>query len=252
MNKQIIVVGGIIIVGVIGWFMFGTGGATKITKEDVATIETIDADPVETVLNFYQPWLASVINPSESPYTSGVLDQAVLSDEVRTYITDAQKSGQTLDPVLCQTVTPKKVRAKESFNADGKAEVLVLGRGAGEKSSEQAAVSLQVVDGAWQITAITCASGEQAPEREFAFDNEGFLLKGQAPLNPDYWYLVYEQNGEAGHTVPLFFGAESTCIALDESEAVCDEVSFVNPSKVRIQAGMTEEGAQVQRMTLLP
>jgi len=251
MKKQIIVIGGIIILGVIGWLALNGGGATNTTKDTATQAETTDADPVETALNFYQPWLDAVINPSESPYTSGVLDEAMLSDNVRTYIADAQKSGQALDPVLCQTVTPTKVRAKASFNENGKAEVLVLGRGTGEKSSEQAAVSMEVIDGAWQITAITCASGEQAPEREFAFDNEGFLLKGQAPLNPEYWYLVYEQNGEAGHTVPLFFGAESTCTALDESEAVCDEASFVNPSKVRVQAGMTEAGAQVQKMTLM-
>jgi len=252
MKKQIIVIGGIIIVGVVAWFALN-GDSTVSTSKDVATqAKTTDVDPVETVLSFYRPWLDAVLDPSASPYTSGVLDDAVLSQNVRTYITEAQSSGQTLDPVLCQTITPKKVRAKASFNENGKAEVLVLGRGAGEKSSEQAAVSMEVVDGAWQITAITCASGETAPEREFAFDNEGFLLKGQAPLNPEYWYLVYEQNGEAGHTVPLFFGSESTCIGLDASEAVCDEASFVNPSKVRIQAGMTESGAEVQRMTLMP
>ena len=245
----------IAVIGVVAWSV-NKGSDNSGSKEGVPTEEEVVAagDPIDIASAFYNTWLSAVQDPTVSPYTSGVLDDPLLSAETRAYIEAAQEADATggVDPVLCQTNTPKRVGSKMSFSREGLAEILVFGRGFTEKSSEQAAVTMKVVDGAWQITDIFCASGESMPEREFSFEKEGYLLKSvPEPLDSRYWHLVFEQNGELGHTVPLFFDVSSTCIELDESEAECEASNFVDAQKVFLQAQMTEAGANVKRLKFL-
>lgn len=255
MKKQYLVIGVLAIVGIIGLVFWSqnqgvtnVGGKEVVSEEDIA----LAGDPLDATSAFYNTWLDAVLDPAASPYTSGVLDDPILSEQVRMDIEAAKEVAGTVDPVLCQSATPKRVGAKMSFSSEGLAEVLVFGRGFEQKSSEQAAVTLRVVDGVWEITEIFCASGESAPEREFSFEKEGYILKSvPPPLDPEYWHLVFEENGELGHTVPLFFDAESNCIALNESESVCSEDDFTDALKVFVQAQMTEAGASVKRLQML-
>jgi len=258
MKKQHVIIGALVlltVVGVIFWQINeSNNGNDVISLEEAQQVREEAGDPVEITMDFYKEWLNAVQDITASPYTSGVLDNPVLGDTVRAYVRDTQEAGSIngIDPVLCQSITPKKLRSKVLAVHADTAEILVLAKLESGNSPEQAAVSLQVVDGAWQITNISCASGESAPEREFSFAREGFLLKSvPAPLDSRYWHLVFEQNGELGHTVPLFFDADSICIALDESEAVCDENLFTDAEKAFVQAQMTETGAMVKRLQLL-
>jgi hypothetical protein len=128
-----------------------------------------------------------------------------------------------------------------------------LARGLEERSPNVAVVTLGGDTGEWLITDIRCAQGESGPEREFSFDREGHLLKSvPPPLNPDYWHLVFEENGINGHTAPLFFDESSTCVALDGTEATCNTDNFVDATKALVQGEMTESGVEVKRVTLLP
>ena len=254
MNNQKYIIGGLLVLAVLAgaWFMFSPS-ATNEASEDASSKAPVD-DAVDVTIGFYKSWLASVQDPETDPYAAGLGTDDLLSDTVRTYIVDAQRNGAVLerDPVLCLAFVPEKVRAKSIFSSDTSAEVQVLGRGEGEKTPEYALVGLTAVDGNWQISNITCVSGESAPEREFAFDQEGFLLKGAPPLlDPEFWYVVFEENGQDGHVAPLSFSAASVCIGLDGAEATCDPSQFVNPSKVHVQGGMTEAGAVVQRIQML-
>jgi hypothetical protein len=254
MKNQKYIIGGLVILAIVAgaWFMFGPNGGSVGDEGDPAKVP--EENSVDVTLDFYKSWLAAVQDVETDPYQNGLSTDMLLADSVRTYIADAQRNGAVLerDPVLCLAFVPEKVRAKAIFTNDTSSEVQVLGRGEGEKSPEYALVGLTAVDGKWQISTITCVSGESAPEREFAFDKEGYLLKGVPPqLNPDYWYLVFEENGKAGHVAPLAFDASSICISPEGNESVCDPTQFTNPSKALVQGGMTEAGAVVKRIQLL-
>jgi hypothetical protein len=254
MNNQKYIIGGLVLLAVLvgAWFMFSPV-ATDSKKEDVSSKVPTD-DVIDVTLDFYESWLNAVQSTTTDPYQTGLSTDDLLDDSVRMYIADAQRNGAVLerDPVFCLSFVPDKFRAKTIFTNDTSSEVQVLGRGGAEKSPEYALVGLTAVNGMWQISSITCVSGESAPEREFAFDKEGFLLKGVPPkLNPDFWYLVFEENGKAGHVAPLAFDTSSICISPEGNESVCDPTQFINPSKAHVKGGMTEAGAVVKRIQLL-
>ncbi|MFT7507430.1 MAG: hypothetical protein ACI92I_000580 [Acidimicrobiales bacterium] len=256
MKKQYLIIGLLILIVAVAVAMkFGgiTGDNGNVdTNTETAEILPVDGDPVEVTMEFYKQWLDAVWDTTTDPYLSGLATSPVISDDVQAKLEITRKNmGIGLDPVLCQSVTPEKIGAKSLSQLVNDAMVMVVARGGDTKSPDQAVVTLGVANGEWQITDITCASGESAPEREFAFDREGFLLKGVPPqLNPDFWYLVFEENGEAGHVAPLSFNASSICISAEGSESACDPNQFINPSKAHVQGGMTESGAVVQRIQI--
>lgn len=142
MKKQYLVIGVVllIVIGGIAWNTNKGGGSAE--DKEVSEQELAEAgDPVDAVLAFYKPWLEAVQDPEASPYTSGLLDEPVLSAEMLAYLEKAQEEGTPtgVDPVLCQFSAPDKLRAKATFVLNDKAEVMVLGRGE-EKLPEQAAV----------------------------------------------------------------------------------------------------------------
>jgi hypothetical protein len=71
-------------------------------------------------------------------------------------------------------------------------------------------------------------------------------------MQKEYWHLVYEQQGQSGYTVPLFFDEESTCIDLDGGEVVCKPDSFQEASHVFAQGQMLEAGLTVKRLHAMP
>jgi len=207
---------------------------------------------LDVVSPFYNDWLDAAKSTSTDPYQAGLATDSRLSESVKSYIATAQADTEsTLDPVLCQSSVPPRIGAKLSYELDGKAQYLLLARGVGV-TPEKAVVSLEVVDGAWLITDIECVSGEEGPVREFSFEREGFLLKSpQAPLDPNLWYLVFEENGQNGHTAPLYFDAASMCVANDETESVCEPTQFINPSQALVKGEMTESGVEVKRVEFI-
>tara|TARA_B100000745_G_C20127939_1_gene386406 strand:- start:245 stop:1021 length:777 start_codon:yes stop_codon:yes gene_type:complete len=249
MNIKLII-GIIVVIALIAAAIFLGGGKTEYTSEEVEDSAGVAGDPIDAVLGFYKEYLAATQNAATSPEAEGLLDHPILSNAVRAYI-DENKDA-TVEPVLCQSVTPQKIRSKTLYQQDGKAQVQVLGRLEGEKSSEQAVVTLEVANEAWRVTQIQCLQGESMPEREFTFEQEGYLLKNvPAPLDSNYWHLVFEQNGTGGHTVPLFIDEETICTMFDGREQTCDMSLVDEATRATVKGQMTEAGAQVQFIELI-
>lgn len=252
MKNRIILIVAVILVAILGVVLVSKNKSDHSTG--ISIDEVVNAgDPIDPTMEFFNSWLDAVISTTTSPIEANLTSNEFLSESVRNYIIAAQAdSARTVDPVLCQTITPKRVGAKVSFILDSKAQLLIIARGGEVKSSEMTVVDLSVVNGKWQITNISCSSGETAPIREFSFEREGFLLKSvPPPLNPDYWHIVFEENGQNGHTSPLFFGATSMCTSIDGVETVCDESKFKDATKVLVQGEMTESGVEVKKVTFI-
>jgi hypothetical protein len=246
--KKILLLLAVLVVGVMVWWYW----SMPVTGPDTVETTQPTEEPLDVTLEFYNAWLSAVASTTVDPITAGVLELPMVTTDVRNQIVEAYaaRGAEDPDPVLCQLEIPERVGAKPLYTLDTTAEFMILARGFEERSPLQAVVTLAVVDGAWLITNIRCVAGDTAPEREYDFDSEGFLLKSvQPPLDPNFWHLVYEQNGQLGYTVPLFFSTNSECVAADGTVTVCAPDTFTETTKVRLQADMTESGAQVRRIT---
>lgn len=213
--------------------------------------QPVVGEPVDVVLEFYEPWLLAAQSTTTDPYKEGYAKSLLLSPELRNKVAKGKGRVDTeVDPVLCNTFAPLQLSTRLVSQLEGQAQVLVLSRDTVQTG--QAVVDLIQEGEGWYINDITCSPGEFGPEREFSFDTEGFLLKSVvAPLNPAYWHLVFEQRGVAGYAAPLFFGPDSTCISTDKKETVCNPSTFVEPSRAHVKGQMTELGVEVKRVELL-
>ncbi len=249
MRTKIIIVA-LVVLAIAVIVFFNREGINSETEPEVDGSPVPTEEPMDVTIDFYNDWLAARQSTTTNPIAAGFVERPVLSSEVRSYIMDAEStplpSGQ--EAVLCQLVTPERIGAKIMYQKELTAQVMVLARG-GEKSPYQAQVDLKAVGGQWQISKIFCSQGEVAPEREFGFDKEGYLLKSvPPPLDSNYWHLVYEENGVLGHTVPLSFNQDSVCLKTDGAMSVCDPTSFIEPTLVLVQAEMLETGAVVKKL----
>lgn len=227
-------------------FMMFTG--TDNTTQQTSTPP--EEDVLDVVSAFYESWLEA-IKGTEGVSKDELLNSPLLSASVRTKVATALDTNEPemQDPVLCQVVPPDRIGGRVLFAQPTEAQVMMLARGLETPSPYQAIVSVIAVNGQWQISDITCSQGETAPQRDYDFEREGFLLKQvPPPLNPDFWHLVYEENGQMGRTVPLTFTENSVCVLANGEEQPCDESSFRDATKVTVRADMSETGATVRRL----
>lgn len=247
--KKIILVA--TLVGVIIVFVILQLANNTSEAELVATVVIPTEDPLDVTLEFFNAWLSAAASTSTDPITADILTLPMVTTDVRNRITEAyiSRTAEQPDPVLCQMNIPERIGGKLLYNLENVAEYLIFARGGETRSPLQSVVTLKAIDGVWQITDIRCVTGETAPDREFDFESKGFLLKSvQPPLNPEYWHLVYEQNGQLGYTVPLFFTDASLCVSSSGEESVCVPDTFTEASSVELKADMTEAGAEVKRL----
>lgn len=243
MNKTKII-GSVLVLVVIVGLIFFTGGA--------GSQQTSGLDVIDTASGFYDQWLAASKDATVEPSLDELAESPILSKALRTKIAEARETtGTSTDPVLCQTKTPEAISIRRVFEDTEKAEVLVTSRD--KKVTDQALVTLMGLDGSWYIDNIECSLGEFEPEREFTFEKEGFLLKGSipAPFNKNNWHLVFEENGQTGNVVPLFFDTTSECTSLKGEKALCNVAQFTEASKASIQGQMTERGVTVKFLKLV-
>ncbi len=227
----------VVVIVLVVWSLVGNKTNDNSTKIP-------DQAPEDAVLNFYNSWIEAVTS-SSTPYETGLAKDSVLSEEVKAYLEENKDSE--MDPVLCQAGVPDAIRAKLLFTKDNKAQVQVLGRIGKTAAPEQTIMSLTAVDGEWQISKIECLSGETAPDREYSFEKDGYLLKSvPPPLDSKYWHLVFEEDGVMGHTAPLFFDASSKCVEEGGTEIACSPDQFTEASKVVVKGEMTEAGVNVK------
>lgn len=246
MSKKVlalIVLGVVVVIGLITALVFSWDDLFP-GKQEVS-----QKAPIDVTLDFFDPWLAAARATSTDPYKEELHRSLILSKELRKKIKTA-KGTSDVDPVTCQSVPPPSFSSRPIFETETEAQVLVMSTQ--KEFPEQAVVTLRALDGGWYIDDITCSGGEFAPEREFDFDREGYLLKSvPPPYNPEHWHIVFEENGQFGHAAPLFFSETSMCIGLDGASAVCNEEQLRETTKVLVQGAMSEWGVEVQNLKIL-
>ena len=241
--KKIIIYGAIVVViGGIAWFAMGSGGDSS--GSDVVKY----ADPADAASDFYKEWLKAAKDASVAPDKATLAVSPVLAQELSAKIVAALQAGASLDPVLCQTVVPQDITIRNVYVEAEKAEILVTSK---DKSvTKQAVVAVDKTSDSWVISEIKCTDGDVGVEREFSFEQEGFLIKSSVPkpFNNKNWHIVFIQDGKPGNVAPLFFDSKSQCTALDGTKAVCKPESFVETNKVMVRGQMSEKGVTVVRM----
>lgn len=242
--RKLIIAGAAVIVLAIlsvgGFFLY-----KALTKQVVSAEE-----PTDIVKGFYQSWLDAAHSTTTNPYALGLQKNPILSPELRKRVSSAEKAKDGLDPVLCQSVLPEKINTRTVFKLEDKTQILVTASKA--TTTEQAIVTLLHTPEGWYINEIKCSAGDIGVDREFSFDTDGYLLKSDAkPLDGKHWYLVFEENGEKGHFVPLLLSPESMCTTVTGVTAVCNPDVFVQASKAHVQGQMTETGVTVKTIKVL-
>lgn len=240
-TKTIVGIIVLIAVAVFAWIFIKGSSTQQVSK----------LDTTDTVVGFYTEWLASVKDSSVSPDRAKLAKSPILSKALREKLSSALKQTDSLDPVLCQTTVPESFATRSVYQKDTEAQILVTSR---DKSvSEQTIVTLNKTDEGWYINNIECSPGEFAPEKEFTFENEGFLLKDSipAPYNKKNWHIVFEEDGVKGNVVPLIFDKDSQCTDLDGNKAVCKPDQLAEATKVLVRGQMTEYGANVKQLQLV-
>lgn len=254
-NKKFVLAGllALAVIIIIVAIFFKKSDTGNKADEGITGQEVSSDKPTDIVLDFYDLWLHATKATSTDPYQSELTSWPLLSTALRTRLTDTQgQEVNGLDPVLCQPTAPERVISKIVFELEDKAQILVVARDKTISVSNQAVVTLKRHNDGWYIDEITCSQGESVPEREFSFEKEGHLLKSvPPPLDPQYWYIVFDENGEQGHFAPLFFNAESTCLSTAGIESVCNPDEFKDATKVQMYGQMNELGVDVKKIEFL-
>lgn len=241
--KKITIIGVVLaVLAAVAWFFVGGAGGQQVSK----------VDAIDTVKSFYDQWLVAVKDPNVVPDRTTLAKEPILSKTLREKIADALKaSDENLDPVLCQTLVPESISIRSVYESEEGAQILVTSKD--KTVTNQAIVTLARLNDGWYINDIQCSLGEFAPEREFTFENEGFILKGSipAPYDSKNWHIVFEQNGVPGHVAPLFFDSSSQCTDMKGTKSVCKPEDFIEASKVLVRGQMTERGATVNQLEFI-
>lgn len=226
-------------------------GGFFITTQPTSQQRGVTDDPSDIVLDFYNDWVKLRQATDTDPFASELLQSPALSEEFTNQLLLARKDFQTtgFDPVVCGTTIPSQKRSREIYANDTEAQILVFDRDS--ETSVQRVFTLKGDGTTWQITNINCTAAEQALNPgEFSFDTTGYLLRNSLPdsFDKQYWYLVYESNGESGYTAPLLFTDNSVCTQADGSEIACGDEYFSETARVSVQGSMTEAGPEVVRL----
>jgi len=254
MSRKKIIIGGLVVLGILiisGILLF-----TKLIHQDradgVPRNQVVSTEaPVDIAMDFYNPWLQARQSTTTTPYAEGLATKEILSENLRTRLIQSEGRGESeIDPVLCQTTVPERVTGRVVSEQEHETRVLIMARD--KTLTAQSVFTLKKHNDGWFIEDIECFAGEFAPEREFTFEKEGFLLKSvPPPYNPENWHLIFEDNGELGHVVPLFLTASSSCTTTDGSVMTCSFDQFGEAKKARVFGNMTEMGVDIARLEFL-
>jgi hypothetical protein len=246
MKNKILLVGGVVII-----LALAAGLAYNklhLKQDTIVTTADDGVDTTDVTLAFYNTWLDA--KRSTSTTVAAVLSNTTaLTDDLKNKL--KTQVNNTPDPVLCLATVPPRIGTKKIFQSTTTAQNIVLGRGMGTTSASNAIVSLIHTTDGWKINDITCGNGEMAPKSDFSFEQRGALLKSvPKPLDPKYWYLVFEENHEQGHFAALTFTASSSCTYTDNTTAPCDVSKFNETQEALVQGDATETGVNVRLMKL--
>ncbi|MEX2341254.1 MAG: hypothetical protein WD605_02965 [Candidatus Paceibacterota bacterium] len=242
-----LVVGIIVVIGIIIWQVLG---GKSLFQEPWTGME---GTAVDVTLDFYESWLSERNAEEGDPFAAGLLDRVQLSKDVREHLASFEgrlNEEGVEDPVLCQTVVPPGLRTIPVYQQEESAQLIV--RSSSREHFGQALVTLAAQNGLWQITEISCGNAETGPQGEYSFDKSGFLLKQvPAPLDSNYWHLVFQEAGVLGHAVPLYIDEESVCVQKDGNEVTCNDDFLKETIPARVKGELSETGVEVKRIELV-
>jgi hypothetical protein len=206
-------------------------------------------DPLDVLFDFYNGWLDEAQVGGSVKTDSILLSSTALAGSVRDGLISGLSDGDGVDPALCQIAVPDKIRVKYVSEQPMVVEAIVMSEFATGTPSGYAVVKMNVEDRAWVINSIICSKGDVLEEREFTFEQTGQLLKNvPAPLDSNFWHIVYSDNGTPGYAAPLYFGTSSVCVTPGGTESVCDTATFTEAADVKVQGTMSETGVDVARV----
>jgi hypothetical protein len=246
MKNKILLAGGAVIILALA---VGVAYSKLHTPNDSAVTAADDGvDTLDFTLAFYNAWLDAKTSTNTN-VTSVLNDTTALTDDLKNKL--KTKVNDSPDPVLCLDTVPPRIGAKVIFQSSTTAQYMVLGRKMATSTATKAIVSLTHTKDGWKINDISCSNGEMPPQSEFSFERRGALLKSvPEPLDPKYWHLIFEENGEQGHFAALTFTASSSCTYTDNTVAPCDESKFEETQEALVQGDATETGVNVRFMKL--
>ncbi|MFN3692793.1 MAG: hypothetical protein ACK4SL_01670 [Candidatus Paceibacteria bacterium] len=207
-------------------------------------------ESLDIAFDFYDAWLDEVqANGGKMKTDSILLSSTALENGVRDSLIAKLNGGNDgVDPVLCQSVAPDKIKMKYVSENPTEVELMVISDYATGTPSGFALVKMKVADKTWVITDISCSKGDVLEEREFSFSNKGQLLKNvPAPFDNTQWHLVFSEGGTPGHVAPLRFSAASTC-RTNNTDAICDINTLKEAAYAKVDGTMTETGVDVAKM----
>lgn len=242
-----LVIGVVVVIGLIIWQVMGGKGLFADPWKGM------EGTSVEVALNFYESWLSARSTEGADPFANGLLDYPQVSQNLRDHLSTFEgKLGEEgmEDPVLCQTVIPGGLRTVPVYQQEESAQLII--RSSSKEQVGQALVTMAAKNGLWQITEISCGNAETGPQGEFSFDKAGFLLKQvPAPLDSNYWHLVFQEAGVLGHAVPLYIEETTVCAQKDGNEVACNDDFLKETIPARVKGELTETGVQVKRIELV-
>lgn len=248
-KRKLILIAVSLVVLAISVFIFMKSGITTFNREE--KVKAIP-DPLDVTLDFYSDWLELQSGTTTNPYESELMTNGILTEAARNALKEAKSNGGEIDPFFCQKQTPARIGAKVLFELENKAEIIILDKTpSSTEPFSQAIVSLTKNDTAWNITNISCSTGEVAPVSEYDFDHEGYLIKSlPAPYKTGEWHLVFEQSGQMGYVAPLLFSTTSICSAAGGAEATCYPELFTEGTTAKVVGDMYEEGVSVVKLEI--
>lgn len=211
-------------------------------------------EPVDVAVDFYKQWSEELVATTTNPYESGLSESPILSKELRNKLKDAKgQSADIPDPVLCQTIFDSKFSTRKVFEGENEVQILITSKD--KTQTGQAVYTVLKYKEGWFINDIKCSPGEFGEEREFTFDREGYLLKGSIleSLEKEEWYLVFEEDGQPGHSAKLMFNGDSVCLNKGKDEATCslDKFPAQDATKVSVKGQMSEAGVEVKKLDFI-
>ncbi|MCF7815861.1 MAG: hypothetical protein K9M10_03800 [Candidatus Pacebacteria bacterium] len=251
MKQKILIFGGVAVAVIIVGVLMTRSSTPKQEDQKLSEQAVAIGEPVDVALDFYNLWLDARKAIDTDPYQSGLANKEFLSKELQARLIATQGRVESeADPVLCQVVVPKGGKGRVVSQDQDGSRILITAKD--KELTGQAIFTLLRHNDGWFINNIECAPGEFDLPREFSFEKEGFILKSvPPPLNPEYWHLVFEENGELGHFVPLFFDEASSCTSFDGEQTTCTPDQFVEAKKAHAYGQMTELGVEVKRLEFL-
>ncbi|QQR65311.1 hypothetical protein IPH92_01880 [Candidatus Kaiserbacteria bacterium] len=247
----IVVLGICLIMVIVGVLYTKSRNINEPTNEVSYIQEVKQEKPVDIALDFYNKWLDAVVSTTTTPYATGLASEKILSDELRAVLIASERRLNTeIDPILCQTTTPMRATGRVVSTGENEARILIMAK---EKElTAQSVFTLKRIGDGWFIDSVACTPGEFAPLREFSFEKEGYLLKNlPAPFDPQNWHIVFIEDGEEGHVVPLFFDTKTVCRTTPKTDAPCVPDQFMSGTKIHVYSQMTERGAEVKRLEFI-